>query len=301
MKRLALAALLSLASAPGFSQELNAAAPDGAVSSAQTLKMKWGAAGAQADKPSNFTCERATGSDGLVCSGLLPDAAYKDKVTFFTASARLPDDAEIVLYLHGLGDCDQWVRKNSNFGDLLRASGRTDALLVIPCGQDPWARGDSAGFQRFWAGVQKQIAVVRGAPLTPRALVLAGHSHAGYGLARVLNFAAAGSYPPIKEVYLFDCSFSDDPLDDAYATYAKFGASGGNRLLSIIRVGQDNPKIMAQLDDRHAPYAKLDGDAVLAGRQRLPATGTAFLTVKGSDVVHGNIMNRAFPLLLAKP
>lgn len=252
-------------------------------------------------RPPAFTCS-ADSSGGFACSGLLPGNAYPDKVTFFMTSPQVPDDAEIILYLHGQGSCDAWL-KNSNFGDLLRRSGRNDSILVIPCGQDPWARGDSAGFARFWVGVVRQAGFMNGqdAPSTPRALILAGHSHAGYGLARVLNFAKAGGLPPIRELYLFDCSYSDDPEDRSYDTFAEFGAAPGNRMLSVIRVAPDNKKIMASMDAIHAPYAQLDADAVFGGRASLPATGAAFLTSTDSAVTHENVMNIAFPLLLARP
>lgn len=72
-------------------------------------------------------------------------------------------------------------------------------------------------------------------------------------------------------------------------------------MLSIIRVAPDNKKIMARMDALHAPYALLDADAVLAGRVRLPASGTAFMTSSDANVVHENIMNASFPVLLARP
>jgi hypothetical protein len=273
------------------------------LSGAQTLGLIDAARALQQSpsaKSPAFTCA-ADASGGFACSGLLPGNAYANKVSFFM-NGQPSNDAEIILYLHGQGSCDGWL-KNSNFSDLLRRSGRDDSILVIPCGQDPWAPGDSAAFARFWAGVVRQVGFMSGsdAPSSPRALVLAGHSHAGYGLARVLNFAKSGSYPSIREVYLFDCSFSDDAADRSYETFAAFGAALGNRLLSVIRVAPDNPKIMARMDALKAPYSKLDADAALAGRIALPALGTAFLTSTDEKVTHENIMNLAFPLLLARP
>jgi hypothetical protein len=285
-----LASLLAAASTWSGAQTVS-----DAVAKSRALQQSSGA------KAPEFVCANDA-SGGMRCSGLLPGNAYPEKVTFFTTSAHPPKDAEIILYLHGQGTCEKWL-KNSPFGELLRKSGRTDSILVIPCGQDPWARTDSAGFQRFWTGVAAEAGLLSGqdSPSAPRALVLAGHSHAGYGLARVLNFAAAGSYPPIHELYLFDCSYSDDAEDRAYETYAAFGAVRGNRMLSIIRVAPDNKKIMARMDALGAPYAQLDGDAVLAGRARPPAAGAAFLTTRGDGVVHENIMNPSFALLLARP
>jgi len=257
-------------------------------------------------KPPAFPCVSDAGG-GMKCSGQLPGNAYPNKVTFFTTTSQPPKDAEIILYLLGQGSCEKWLT-NSPFGELLRKSGRTDAILVIPCGQDPWTRSDSSGFARFWAGVVAQAGLLSGqdAPSAPRALVLSGHSHGGYGLARVLNFAKAGGFPPIREVYLFDCSYSDDAEDRSYDTFAEFGAGSGHRMLSIIRVAPDNKKIMDRMDARRAPnapppYALLDADAVLAGRVKLPASGTAFMTSTDAKVTHENVMNLAFPLLLARP
>ena len=266
-----------------------------AVAKARELQQSPGA------KPPEFACVNDQGG-GLKCSGKLPGNAYPDKVTFFTTSAQPSKDAEIILYLLGQGTCEKWL-DNSPFGELLRKSGRTDSILLIPCGQDPWTASDSAGFQRFWAGVVQATNLLSGAsaPTQPRALVLAGHSHAGYGLGRVLNFAATGGYPPIHELVLFDTSFSDDKADHSYETFAAFGAARGNRLLSVIRVAPDNKKIMEKMKARGAPYAELDGDAVLAGTTRPPASGAAFMTAIGAGVVHENIMNLAFPILLARP
>jgi hypothetical protein len=282
--------ILALMAAPGGAQNM-----DDAVAKARALQQSSDA------KPPSFPCVNDA-DGGIKCSGLLPGGAYPNKVTFFATSAQPPKDAEIILYLHGLGTCDKWLN-NSNFGDLLRRSGRTGSILVIPCGQDPWAQGDSAGFARFWSGVVAQAGLLsgQGGPSSPRALVLSGHSHAGYGLARVLNFAAAGELPPIRELYLFDCSYSDDPANGSYGTFAAFGGDPGHRMLSIIRIAPDNKKIMASMDAIGAPYSKLDADAVLAGRVRLPATGTAFMTSSDANVTHENVMNLAFPLLLARP
>jgi hypothetical protein len=289
------AVLLALVLAPAASTRSGAQSLFDAVAKSRELQQSPGA------KAPDFVCVNDP-RGGLRCSGMLPGNAYPNKVTFFTAAAQPPKDAEIILYLHGQGACDKWLN-NSPFGELLRQSGRTDSILVIPCGQDPWTRDDSAGFQRFWSGVAREAGLLSGqdAPSIPRALLLAGHSHAGYGLARILNFAAAGSYPPIHELVLFDCSFSDDAADRSYETYAAFGAAPGNRLLSVIRVAPDNKKIMAQMDARAAPYALLDADAVLAGSARPPDSGAAFMTSAGAGVVHDNIMNLFFPILLARP
>src|SRR3569832_1633870 len=101
-----------------------------------------------------FSCA-GDGDGGVKCAGLLPGGAYPNKVAIFMTSATPPKDAEIILYLHGQGTCEKWL-SNSPFGGLLRRSGRIGAILVIPCGQDPWAQGASVGFARFWGGLVQQ-------------------------------------------------------------------------------------------------------------------------------------------------
>lgn len=242
--------------------------------------------------------ECAPSGSGVTCLVTLP-GAYPRPVAIYSAAWPFQSGGELILYFHGQGGCDKW-RSNSDFPQLLRDAGRPASIMVMPCGDDPWDAGDSAGYARFARAVLFKLGSLSGAgaqPYAPSAVTLAGHSHGGYAIGRVLRFAS-DALPQVRKVYLFDTSFSDSRVDRAYDSFAEFAVVPGNRLISVIVVAPDNAKIMTKLDLKGYAYGKLDAAAVLAGQQKLPATGTAFIDATKTKVTHEQVMNAFFAQML---